>query len=515
MVAEGRFSFVAKKLVIVESPAKARTVGRFLGKDYVVKASIGHIRDLPKNRLGVDVDERLRAHATSSPRRRRRSSRSSRPRRKRRRRDLPGHRPRPRGRGHLLAPDRGARPSEAEAKPGPPRRVPRDHPRGDRATPSQHPREIDMKLVDAQQARRILDRLVGYKLSPLLRSKITQEGPLGRPRAVGRGAAGRRARARDRGVRAGRSTGRIEAELAKQRRGGRRHAVFVAALPPGRRREGRPEERATRPDDDRGAPRRRDRSSSPRSAGARSQRNPAGALHHQHPAAGGLAQARLHRQADDGRRPAALRGRGRRARGTVGLITYMRTDSTNVAGVGPGARRASSSRERYRRRITSRRSRAVYKTKRKGAQEAHEAIRPTSVVREPGRAQGRSSTADQYKLYRPDLAALRRQPDGRGRVRRDLGGHRRRAAPREPAHGVDRTRSHPVPRQRLDRQVPGLHGRLRRGPATRASAEEEDEESKNRRCRRSGAGRGRSTWSGCSRSSTSPSRRRATPRPRW
>ena len=47
---------MAKRLVIVESPAKARTVGRFLGRDYTVEASIGHIRDLPQNRLGVDVD---------------------------------------------------------------------------------------------------------------------------------------------------------------------------------------------------------------------------------------------------------------------------------------------------------------------------------------------------------------------------------------------------------------------------------------------------------------------------
>ncbi|MCL5958830.1 MAG: toprim domain-containing protein, partial [Chloroflexi bacterium] len=47
---------MTKKLVIVESPAKARTVGKFLGSDYIVKASVGHIRDLPANRLGVNVE---------------------------------------------------------------------------------------------------------------------------------------------------------------------------------------------------------------------------------------------------------------------------------------------------------------------------------------------------------------------------------------------------------------------------------------------------------------------------
>src|SRR3990170_71478 len=101
------------KLVLVESPAKARTLAQILGKGYSVKATLGHVRDLPSWRLGVNVDK---------------------------------------GFSPLYIIPKEKREVVKEA--------------------SRHPRSRDMKLVEARQARRILDRLVGYKLSPFLWTRV-------------------------------------------------------------------------------------------------------------------------------------------------------------------------------------------------------------------------------------------------------------------------------------------------------------------------------------------------------
>jgi len=152
-----------KNLVIVESPAKARTLGRILGSKYTLKASLGHVRDLPKSKLGVDVENSFlpsyvvpRTKSALAKELREAAKEAS---------------------SIYLAtdPDR-----EGEAiswhlldvmKPGKTtvRRVV-FHEITEEAIKSafEHPRSIDMPLVNAQQARRILDRLVGYKLSPLL-----------------------------------------------------------------------------------------------------------------------------------------------------------------------------------------------------------------------------------------------------------------------------------------------------------------------------------------------------------
>jgi DNA topoisomerase-1 len=102
------------RMVIVESPAKARTVGRFLGKDYTVRASVGHVRDLPSNRMGVDIDDDFRPRYVIPAKR------------KEVVRDLPGDRPGPGGRGNLLAFAPGAQVGHRVAA-GASRRVPRDH----------------------------------------------------------------------------------------------------------------------------------------------------------------------------------------------------------------------------------------------------------------------------------------------------------------------------------------------------------------------------------------------------
>ena len=163
------------KLVIVESPAKAKTIGKYLGKDYEVTASMGHIRDLPKSQLGIDVEhdyapqyinikdkskliKELKAKAKQAD-------------------------------GILLAtdPDR-----EGEAiswhlanilglDPHAPNRVTFDEitKKGVKEGMA-HPRAIDEDLFNAQQARRVLDRLVGYKLSPFLWRKVRRGLSAGR-----------------------------------------------------------------------------------------------------------------------------------------------------------------------------------------------------------------------------------------------------------------------------------------------------------------------------------------------
>ncbi|HSU87441.1 MAG TPA: DNA topoisomerase, partial [Terriglobia bacterium] len=168
-----------KSLVIVESPAKANTINKYLGSDYVVKASLGHVKDLPKSKLGVDVDndfepvydiipgkekiiKELRAAAKSAQR-------------------------------ILLAADPD-REGEAicqhlkEILDGNKAEIYRVlfneiTPKAIRAA-VEHPGRINQHIVDAQQARRILDRLVGYQVSPLLWDKVRRGISAGRVQTV-------------------------------------------------------------------------------------------------------------------------------------------------------------------------------------------------------------------------------------------------------------------------------------------------------------------------------------------
>jgi DNA topoisomerase-1 len=168
--------------VIVESPAKARTVGKFLGRGYLVKASIGHIRDLPANRLGVDVEHDFRPHYVVTPKKREVVKELK---------ELAGNAteiflatdPDREGEAiswHLketLARDIAGKPVHRVEF----HEITRDA--IDRAFAN--PRAINQQLVDAQQARRVLDRLVGYTISPLLRKKInTKNLSAGRVQSV-------------------------------------------------------------------------------------------------------------------------------------------------------------------------------------------------------------------------------------------------------------------------------------------------------------------------------------------
>jgi DNA topoisomerase I, bacterial len=170
---------MANKLVIVESPAKAKTIGKYLGRGYKVEASQGHIRDLPKSQLGIDVENGFEPKYITI-----------------------------RGRGEILARIR------KEAKSATKVLLATDPDREGEAiswhlahilnidpesacriefheiTPNaiktavKNPRSVKMDLVDAQQARRVLDRLVGYKISPLLWQKIKKGLSAGRVQSV-------------------------------------------------------------------------------------------------------------------------------------------------------------------------------------------------------------------------------------------------------------------------------------------------------------------------------------------
>ncbi|MBN2005291.1 MAG: type I DNA topoisomerase [Anaerolineae bacterium] len=167
------------KLVIVESPTKARTVGRFLGKGYVVRASVGHIRDLLRSQISVDVENDF-APKYRVPNEKRKIVKEL------------SALVRKSGKVYLATdPDREGEAiawhlSEVLAlAPEQSKRVVfHEITRGAVDEAFAHPRSIDMSLVDAQQARRILDRLVGYNLSPLLWRKIRSRLSAGRVQSV-------------------------------------------------------------------------------------------------------------------------------------------------------------------------------------------------------------------------------------------------------------------------------------------------------------------------------------------
>lgn len=170
---------MAKTLVIVESPAKAKTIGRYLGKDYDVAASVGHVRDLPKSTLGVDVNNDFQPRYITMPGK---ESVIRDLKKKKEKADLV-----------LLATDPD-REGEAIAwhlakalklDPQSNLRISFNEISKKAVTEAvQHARPIDMDLVNAQQTRRILDRLVGYELSPLLWEKVLKGLSAGRVQSL-------------------------------------------------------------------------------------------------------------------------------------------------------------------------------------------------------------------------------------------------------------------------------------------------------------------------------------------
>src|SRR5438105_4906367 len=183
----GRSKIVmAKNLVVVESPAKAKTINKDLGKDFIVKASIGHIKDLPSKGLGVDVQNNFEPEYEIIPDSKKRNNKRIVADLKKTAKEVEAI--------YLAAdPDR-----EGEAicqhlaeeivpkKPVVPSYRVMFNEITKRAVQEafEHPKQIDENLVDAQQARRILDRLVGYKVSPLLCRTVGGRLSAGRVQSV-------------------------------------------------------------------------------------------------------------------------------------------------------------------------------------------------------------------------------------------------------------------------------------------------------------------------------------------
>lgn len=370
------------KLVIVESPAKAKTIGKYLGPDYVVKASMGHLRDLPKKKMGVDIEHdfkpqyipiegkekminELRAAADES--------------------DFV----------YLATdPDREGEAISWHLKE---LLMLGDH-RSQRVTFNEitkqavkygieHPRDIDIDLVNAQQARRILDRVVGYELSPFLWRKVKRGLSAGRVQSV----ATRLVVDRENEIRAfvPEEYWTIEAAL-RTAQGGQFTARFYGDA------DGKIE--LTNEETTMGivsAVQGKPFTVGPIKKGKK-KKSPAApfitsTLQQEASRKLNMTPRRTMSVAQELYEGVEIEGHG-----LTGLITYMRTDSLRLADEATAAA-AEFIKSRYGAPYYPGKVR-VYKTK-GGAQDAHEAIRPSHIELEPDMIHD-SLTADQYKLYK-------------------------------------------------------------------------------------------------------------------
>ncbi|MCB9932954.1 MAG: type I DNA topoisomerase [Planctomycetes bacterium] len=424
-----------KPLVIVESPAKAKTINRYLGDGYIVKASVGHVRDLPKSKLGIDVDKDFEPQYLTI-----------------------------RGKKDIIKELKSAadKAKTVYLAPDPDREgeaiawhlkeaLGLDDERAKRVTFNEitkkaiqhafeHPREIAENLVNAQQARRMLDRLVGYKLSPLLWKKVFRGLSAGRVQSV----ALRLIVEREREIMAftPEEYWTVTAFLGKQRldeQGQEALAKFLAAY----HGVSREEEATEKPE---GEVEEEDDSAEPEAAApVEKPRLPEGVFHADLKQYKGGKPA-LASQADVDALLADIRGKPftvskiekkeRRDRprppfitstlqqaastrlgfgarktmqlaqrlyegieigedGPTGLITYMRTDSFHLSDFAVTDAREMIQREFGERYLPEKGN--FFKSS-KRAQAAHEAIRPTSVARTPD-AVARFLDRDQLRLY--------------------------------------------------------------------------------------------------------------------
>ena len=378
------------KMVIVESPAKARTVGRFLGKAYTVRASVGHVRDLPANRMGVDIEDDFRPQYII-PSKRKDVVRDLRKDVKNSSEIYLATDPDREGEAiswHLL------QALETAIAQRPVHRVEFHEITRDAIEHAfAHPREIDMQRVDAQQARRVLDRIVGYTLSPLLREKMGRRGlSAGRVQSVAVRLVVEREREIEGFVPV--EYWSIEAELAKQEPEREQPRSFVARLHRIRgegldlHSEAQVQEVVTELEqavytvaDVKEGQRRR--SPAPPFTTSTMQQEASRRL--------GFTARRTMRCAQQLYEGIDL------GDGPTGLITYMRTDSTNVAEQAQAEARQFIT-EKYGEPFVPPEP-PKYKTRAKGAQEAHEAIRPTSVFRTPKSLKPYLDQS-QYRMYR-------------------------------------------------------------------------------------------------------------------
>ncbi len=387
-----------KSLVVVESPAKAKTISKFLGRGYQVKASMGHVRDLPKSKLGVDVGNGYEPTYISV-----------------------------RGMGEIIRdlkaaakkadnvlfatdPDR-----EGEAiswhlaqllgiKPESKCRIEFNEITKNAIKEAvKRPREIDMDYVNAQQARRVLDRLVGYKLSPFLWRKIKRGLSAGRVQSVALRLIVDREREiegfkpeeywtieADLQSKAVRPADTVASETGSEQGAKQFTARLVAKA--GKKIRIVNQETADRVVADLRASTfvvtavaRKDkrRYPSPPFTTSTLQQEASRKLR--------FSPSRTMRVAQE-----LYEGIDIGVEGTVGLVTYMRTDSTRVSSEAQSEVRSHIQSAHGKQFMPERPP--VYKS-RGGTQDAHEAIRPTSVLRLPEMIKSHL-TADQYRLYK-------------------------------------------------------------------------------------------------------------------
>ncbi len=377
-----------KSLVIVESPAKARTVGQILGSKYLVTASQGHVRDLPKSKIGVDVDDDFTpSYVIMQDKRaivnalKKAGSEAT--------------------QVYLATdPDREGEAiswhlqtaADWDGWPAPPKRVV-FHEITKQAVEEafQHPRDIDMQLVNAQQARRILDRLVGYQISPLLWRRVQRGLSAGRVQSVSLRMVVDREREIEAFVPVESWT--LEAQLRKQSI----EDSFTAVLHSVKGQKGRLS--ISNEQDARAYQSQLDGAdyavNSVKKKDVRQRPAPPFITSTLQQDAG--RKLRFTAQRTMAVAQQLYEGLSVGSEGSVGLITYMRTDSTQVASSALSEVRSYIGR-RYGKEYLPEKPR-FYKSRSKGAQEAHEAIRPTSIQREP-QALKPHLTNDQFNLYK-------------------------------------------------------------------------------------------------------------------
>ncbi len=372
------------KLVIVESPAKAKTVGRFLGKGYTVRASVGHVRDLLKSQLSVNVENNFEPKYRV-PNEKKEVVKELKKLAKKADEIFLATDPDREGESiswHLM--------EAAEIDPARTRRVVFHEITAPAVAEAfSHPRDINMNLVNAQQARRVLDRLVGYSISPILWEKVRGRLSAGRVQSVALRLIVDREREIDdfNPIEYWSIHGEFKPETLK--------SSFLAKLVRVDDREPELTDEATvKPlliDLETAA------FATTKVKRGERRRKPLGPF-----TTSTLQQEASRKLGFTAKRTMGLaqglyEGQDVGEGGTTGLITYMRTDSMNVSPLAQNEVREYV-KEKYGSEYLPADA-PVYKTKSASAQEAHEAIRPTSAMRDPEKVKDFLDPA-MFKLYR-------------------------------------------------------------------------------------------------------------------
>ncbi|MGH2723513.1 MAG: type I DNA topoisomerase [Actinomycetota bacterium] len=382
-----------KSLVVVESPTKAKTLERYLGPDFSVKASVGHIRDLPQSGLGVDTERNFEPQYVVP---------------EEKQKVVDALKAAHRRAGDLYLATDFDREGEAIAfhvaevlgvDPGGAKRVTfTEITEGAVQEAFAHPRGIDLRLVEAQQARRILDRLVGYTLSPLLMRKVRRGLSAGRVQSP----ALRMIVEREREIEAFEAVEywTVDARLTPDGEDAGFTARLLrvdedAVVTPTDRKKGTVLDEAAAREHAGNLERATYRVAEVRRSERK--RRPAppfttSTMQQEASRKLGFSARKTMRTAQQLYEGVALPGEG-----PVGLITYHRTDSTHLAEQFLTEARGVV-KEQFGERYALAKPRR-YRTKQRGAQEAHEAIRPTLAGRLPDQVASHL-TRDQARLYR-------------------------------------------------------------------------------------------------------------------